>query len=345
MRNFSKAFFVSVAFLLCVVLLSYVLIEPFYEVRPNYYQDQHARETVSGTVDFAVLGASFAYRSIDPKVIDPILGTHSYNYSGASMTMAGRYELFTQELARNPIQTVLIDLGSDMIYRDRDTVQDPEGDLYLLDRLGSWRDRLGYIARHIRPDELFSTYSHLLTEGVKTLKSHKVSQYSDEYRLECRGYYPKLTNDMRMSDAEARAIRDTGSIRAEVGETPSAENLEYLAKIVELCKEKGIEVLLFTAPVSLRYICEYSDLDEPREIYENAAKELGVPYIDFNLLRDRNELFSEETDFYDRCHMSLNGAPLFSEYLANFILQLRAGEVTDDMFYASYAAVKAANGF
>ena len=341
MRNFSKTLLVSVAFLLCAAILSLILIEPFFEVQPNYYQDARTRDTLSGTVDFAVLGASFAYRSLDPDVIDPILGTHGYNFSGAGMTMAGRYELLVKELSRNPIKTVVMDLGSDMIYRDRDTVQGAEGDLYLLDRLGTKRERIAYIAKHIRPDEYFYTYSHLLTEGVKTLKNGRVSEYSDEYRLDCRGYYPKYTNDMSMTDAEYRAIRNTKSVYAEV----SAENLEYLEKIVTLCKENGIEIVLFTAPVSLKYICEYEDLDKSREIYEQEAEKLGVPYYDFNLLKDRNELFSEDTCFYDEAHMSIDGAPIFSEYFANFLLKLRSGEDVADLFYASYARVDAMQSY
>ena len=68
----------------------------------------------------------------------------------------------------------------------------------------------------------------------------------------------------------------------------------------------------------------------------------GVTMLDFNLYRDKQTLFPDETAYSDDTHMSAAGAADFSVLLAKTIAQWRAGQDVTGDFYPSYAAAQAA---
>ena len=54
----------------------------------------------------------------------------------------------------------------------------------------------------------------------------------------------------------------------------------------------------------------------------------------------RNELYSEETSFYDFTHMSETGAETFSNRLTEILNNVKQGKNTDYEFYESYSEIK-----
>lgn len=336
MQSFKKALFVSLAFVLCVIIISALLVEPLFINRPNYFQDSEARNELSGTIDFAISGSSYSYRAFDPNIIDGVLGTSGYNFSGARMTMAGRYEMLKLETERNPIKTVVFDMSCDTLYRNRDE-EGPEGDLYLLSRIDSPLERLKYASQQIRLDEYFSVYYYFLKSGISAIINPDESGWTDSDRVECRGYYPRWMNDMSMTAAEYAEIRNTESMETEI----YAENLEYLNKIIELCKEKDIRLIFVTVPVSNQTLCRVDNLDVPREKYAEIAEANGIEFYDLNLLKNRSELFPEETAFFDDSHLSTYGSATFSSVFAELMQTVNGGGDVTDMFFSSYKELDA----
>lgn len=91
-------------------------------------------------------------------------------------------------------------------------------------------------------------------------------------------------------------------------------NLEYLDKIVQLCKENNIKLLLVKAPSLYPYW-----YDEYNEFVVNYAKDNDIDYLNMLDLADEMEIdFSQDT--YDGgLHLNLNGAIKNTKYFSSYI--------------------------
>ena len=104
---------------------------------------------------------------------------------------------------------------------------------------------------------------------------------------------------------------------------------EYLRRLVEMCKARGIDVVLTNVP--------YPPAGEDDQAYSNAvyyvAEELGVEYIDFVYM---DQIVDYTTDCYDaNSHMNPSGARKVTDYLGQ-MLSDRYG-VPDHRSDAAYA--------
>ena len=157
-------------FVLLVSLVAAGIVEPYFQNEVYHYQDGGVRDSLAGTLDVLVCGSSHAYRGIVPEVLDETLGCRAYNLSTTRMTLAGQYELLKAELARNPVELVILEVSFDSMTRDR-TQEGPEGDIYQLGRYRNPLTRLSYFFRHIRVNEYLSVFYDTLYRGVEAWKA------------------------------------------------------------------------------------------------------------------------------------------------------------------------------
>jgi hypothetical protein len=94
--------------------------------------------------------------------------------------------------------------------------------------------------------------------------------------------------------------------------------LQYLHKIIETLKEKGIETVLVTAPVSDRYLASITNYEDWKQSIVESALNYNVPFIDFN---EYKHLTASEL-FYDIDHLNSGGVKKFNEELYKHLLLL-----------------------
>lgn len=169
MNNFKSAIRTCIIFLIVLTILSAAIMSAFFIGENYYYQDSRERAELSGTLDFFVCGASHAMRGFRPDILDQELGVNSYNLSCSRQTMQGRYELLNLELNRNPAKTVVLELSYDSMTRNRDE-EGPEGDMYMLGKLGGFMPRIKYFFSAIRPKEYGRMYYNYIDNGVNCIK-------------------------------------------------------------------------------------------------------------------------------------------------------------------------------
>ena len=88
----------------------------------------------------------------------------------------------------------------------------------------------------------------------------------------------------------------------------------YLQKITDLCKEKGITLILVRAPL------EYGWYPEWDENIEEFAAANGITYLNFNDYKDEMGL-DLNTDTYDAgIHLNIYGAEKLSTYFGNYLV-------------------------
>lgn len=102
------------------------------------------------------------------------------------------------------------------------------------------------------------------------------------------------------------------------------ESLDYLNKIVALCKEQNCSLMFVNMP------CDYSDtdgaatyVDDFEALFNSVADyadEHGIPFLDFYDRMDEVNL-DFANDMHNASHLNLNGAYKVSDYFADYLIQ------------------------
>ena len=336
MRNFKRAVFATLAFLLCLALMVEVIVWPYFN-RPNYfYEDARVRADLAGSIDTLVSGSSQGACAFNTRILDETLGANSYNLSGPLMTMEARRTLLKKEIARNPVKTVFIELSFNALTRNR-RKEGPEGELYAMTRMDGIWERTAYFFKAVRPEEYFEVGNYNLHRGFdawSAMLHHKPTELDPEVK----GYLARPSVDFSMDSEEFASLHHTYSFKDE----DRWDNKLAFFDLVESCQAKGIEVVFVTTPLADRLLALYDGFEHAHQDYLYYAEKYHCTYLDFNLYRDRDALFPDDTAFYDRYHLSESGAETFTRELVSLYERIRAGEDISGLFYEDYAALDAA---
>lgn len=94
---------------------------------------------------------------------------------------------------------------------------------------------------------------------------------------------------------------------------PVSEQTEnYLRKMIKLCKENGIRMLLVNSP----YLNQTKEKQMAYNYVFQIAREYGVPYIDSNRVKEMQIDFA--ADLFEPSHLNYYGALKYTKYLAEW---------------------------
>ena len=331
MRSFKKILKTVGIFFLIVSLLSAFFITCYLKGENYHYQDGRERDAVAGSLSYIVCGASYTLFGIHPDEIDRLQGVNCYSLAGTMLTLRGRYELLAKELERNPgVHTVLLEVSPDTLIRDR-AEEGPKGDLPMLGRLTDAGERWRYFRSAFSVKEWPEVYYDLLSKGMDSALRLVSGSYTTENKIMRAGYYENNNPDKPIPNNYA-ALYNIQSLP----ETVNPENVEWLEKIVALCRERNATVILISTPQSKYYNCVYSNLDFFQNWFNTFAAEHGLTYYNFNLARNKLELLPDETCFYDETHLNTQGGAIFTGMLADIINYHWQGRDNSFFFFDSY---------
>ena len=117
------------------------------------------------------------------------------------------------------------------------------------------------------------------------------------------------------------------------------ENVFYLNKCIELCKENDVEIALVSAPTAMAYMYQIEGYDDAVEWYKSYAKENEITYYNLNYLKNR-ELFLPDEYMYDMSHTNGEGANIVSDLYAEILLKEQNGEDVSEYFYDNFEELK-----
>lgn len=341
MQTFKRALRRILLFLLITVLLSAVVIAPLYHTDFMYYCDAQNRRSLAGSLDYLLIGASGGYCAFYPPVADEAMGVNSYNLSGGMLTWYGRRILLHKELARNPVKTVVFEISYNSLIRDD---HNPWGDSCLLCRLDSPAERAHFIFAESIPRAWDHIYAYHLADGFsyynalfkntffgKNLPMHNVNPQEKGFRVKTESLQIKA-EDLQIAPVPA--------------DTDFAQSaLDELSGMVDLCREKGIEVLLVVVPIPDYTVYKFDHWDDLSQKWQALSAQLGCPLFDFNLLRERYTLFRDAESFADDVHMSVTGAKVFTAEYARVMNMYKNGEDYSGLFYPDYASMIAGSPY
>ncbi|WP_283680971.1 hypothetical protein [Parablautia sp. Marseille-Q6255] len=263
------------------------------------------RELEPDTVDALFLGTSHTYSGIDPMYIYENSGITSFALSGPGMRFDLTYMVLKDALKTQKPKVVFLDMSS--VHFDR---QQTEGRIHkVLDQLPLSKEKLKF-AFHTDNDEL-STLDALFPLFRYHSRWEMLEQQDFQYAagsIEApvwRGHYVNY----RVAATEYYFYeegRKDGECHIE------GRALECLRKIDQLCKDEGIQLVLYKIPAPTWYKLQSDGSAE-------LAEEFGVPFLELFYCVDEIGL-DPATDFRDRKnHLNQYGAEKVSGYMMKYM--------------------------
>jgi len=329
MRIFKRFGLYILSIVLVVVLVSAALIVPWI-MTPTDSHDQALRGRLAGQIDTLIIGQSYAMNGILPGKLDEKLGTVTYNLCGSLMPIYGQKYMVEKEMARNPVRNVIIEITPDTFTSNERTTYG-NGDSYIVTRLDSLSERLDYLTRCVQPADWPNVYARILMQSMRSAAYRLLGRMEliDESNM---GFNPLKAEDVSLDADAARAQY----VLMSIFKKPLEENIREYEELIQFCKQAGCDVTLVYTPVSHAKVWQLYDQDAFLSWAKGIAEKHGVPLFDFNLLRSRYELFSDETSFSDENHLSREGAEIFSGVMGDVLSRYRAGEDVSPLFYSDY---------
>lgn len=306
-----------------------IIVTPYYTQGAYYYQDAPARRDMAGEFDLLISGSSQGLRAIDPRVLDEALGCRGYNLGMPLQTMYGRYILLKQELERNPVSTVIIELSYDALARSYEP-HGFEGSVYQLGRSDSMGQWLDYFVHEVPPRDWGKMLNDSFGRGIYAWDQLLKTGPYEPFQYQTQGFLPGLVGTPMPTSYETDYHKETLPTNVE------EENLHYLDKCLELCRERGIETILISTPLSEYKLWSCAGFDAILATHREISEKWGVPLYDFNLKKDKLSRYPEEAAFYDQHHLCEEGAKAFPYDLAEVISAAREGRDVSGEFYGSY---------
>ena len=271
-------------------------------------------------IEVLILGSSHAYRSYNPEILREELGLAPgsvFNFGSSAQTPVTGYFIFNEVLNEHHPQVVVLDIYATVFNYDiqldnaRINFQEMEwgeNKLRFFQKGFKLEEQITLLffptivyRNYFKPKlKKFLGLDYLPVEKGKYMAKGFVGN-SDTLSLE------KLRNHNQFDHFDLKAAQIT------------AKNVGFVRQLKELCQQKGISLVLMSAPMSEISISKILDYPQIHRYFKKLAEELSVPYYDFNWEREAS--IKDEFHYYDDDHLNLAGANLFSEAAAQILKQ------------------------
>ena len=296
MKNLIK----SICFIIIFIIISSIYM---FLVIPKYNMDKYnildiaeyeILEEKKNTIDTLFVGDSLVYSAISPMEIWDEYGFTSFDCSTPAQLIETSYKYI-----KNAIDTQhpkIIFLEANVIFRDAS-------------KRTKERKIDDFINRYIFLSDYHDNWKNIFF-GEDIININKGYVFIKKVKRA-----PKEINYMKKTNNKV---------------TIPKENYEYLDKIVELCNENEIKLILISIPSMKSW--DYTKVEFTKEI----ASKYNLVYIDFN--EDNPLKINWEKETKDEgSHLNYIGAKKVSHYLGNYIKELNlVNNHKEDSKYSSW---------
>lgn len=274
-----------VLFLVCVVLINGVLNFLLY---PYTYARIDMQNLATKKYEDLFVGTSHGKCGIDPVLVEKETGRAGLNLCMGGQFMVDSYFTVKEACRVNPPKRVVLEL--DAGYWMLDIPQDTSFGQTYLEMPWSLVKGEYLLAKFMEKDfrnALFPWYAYRgrLNEMAETVKT----KWSEDYRT----YNAEYFHDAVQAYEESGFIRRYYIEGAEKPETNllswdekqiREDNFKYFEKLVDLCREEGVELVVITTPVPMETLGkDPGSYEAAHEYFAEYFGEQGVPYMDFNV--------------------------------------------------------------
>lgn len=360
-KRIGKRFLGAVLFF-CIFMgiekvMEFALVEDANEWSRAMFHDFYTREE---NIDFLYLGSSHVYCGLNPALLkEKEAGSH-FVMATPAQPLNGSYYLLKEAVTYHDISKVYLEL-----YFGQSTGR--EGAFKEADQLPrNWRNtnymkpsfnKLSYMLSMSEPSLYYMTFlparrywsDAFEPEKIKeTIRRKRTKDYADYYvENVLNGVVETYVEDgfyYSEHKAEGGVLYDITKPEPFSENPMTQEAQEYLHKIIKYCEQKGIDLVLYSAPVTDYQTALHENYDHYVNQVAAIAAEYGLPYYDFNLCKEEYLDVTDDGLFRDKGHLNVFGAEKFSDFFVRFFSGLEKGEITyEQCFYSSYKE-KLSNG-
>ena len=351
MRSSEKRKYITraagVAILLTVVMcINYAASLCFDGVHSaDYYNyDINQLEKENKEVDMIIVGASQVYHACNPDVISQELGIGEViDCTTASAMFDGQYYMLRDMLRRFHPEYVVVEM-SWRRFTDKSPGAKSRGRLLMSDRL-RWKDKLDYGVHCFDPEQMLNLLLPMYRFGGNVWGTSQLKENYLSKKAIREGDWPDESERNYRKNGFCWYYKSVvpGSIPAEEfyysDDNVEEYEVKWARKIVELCKEWDVPVLWMTVPTSIVELYDIQNYQASPDFMTNLAQELGIQYLNFSLLKDRDKLLPEPL-FADRVHLNGEGSLVFSPVFARIVKSAFDGEDVSGLFYKNIDELK-----
>lgn len=260
-------------------------------------------ELPEDSIDVIGYGSSHMWRGLDTRELYNNYGINAYNY-GCNWQHINTTSLFIKDSLRTQTPKILL---IETYYVNNVLLNtEMNGEIYYTTAIDGFEGKKEYLKQCFGDDlEGYLSYYvpfcafHDNWANISERSFQKISA-SDEF-INSRGFMASdVTVPIEIGNSEEFEQKRI-----------NAYSIMILDEIVQICKEKNIEIIFFTVP----WQGEYKHGDAMAEY----AAENGYPYFNMFELLDEVGL-DGNTDFSDAGHLNTNGAKKVANYLGQYIV-------------------------
>lgn len=267
-------------------------------ITPEYYREKTP-------IDVVFTGSSLVQAGVSPMSLYRDYGIASYDRSNSSQTIALSYYMIEDAIKRNKPELVVADVG--FMYESADYCEEPST-RKSLDGMKWSKTKVNAINAMMGEDEHFIDYAFPILRFHSRWNDLKTEDFKYIY------YKPNVTrNGQLMKSDSLTDYYEYNPYRDDESSVICDENLFYLQKICDICKENDVQLFMMKMPhIQGNWTKKYDE-----QILE-IAQNNNVQYVNFIDLFDAFH-FDYMSDFYDSQHMNSMGAEKFSKLLGAYI--------------------------
>lgn len=336
MLSFKKIVFTITLFVVLITVGSAFFIESFLVSDMEYYQDNSYRDSLSGTLDFLIVGSCQGKYAFVPKVIDKELNSTCYNLCGIHTSPSGEIAMLNEEIDRNPVKNVIIDINYDTLAYTTKGIH-ALGDITTIPRIHGHVNRIKYFFSNVHPEDYSVLYSTYLKNGYTYCLSKVLGSYESGVNIQEKGHWSRNSSNFVILEKDAKQKKQSETISTEIIEN----NDQKIEKMIKMCIDRQINVYLVMTPSTDNHIWTNKGWDTIHSQIQEIADKYDVVFIDFNLYKDKSKILHDENSFEGLWHLADEGSIKFTIMLTNVIKKVNCGEDISSLFYHNYNEVLA----
>ena len=288
------------------------LWEPATEIVTGFYEEER------DSLDVLFLGSSHVFCGVNPLRVYEESGLTSYDLSSGLQRTWMSYYYLEEALKTQKPQVVVLDTAGLFMDTQNEESRNRMAIDYMRPSMTKWKAA----AASRQPGESMVSYVFPSIRFHARILDLEKSDFTWLFRKDRHHYlhgyrfaYMDKVTPVTFLDVKSMAYNGRGigpDSGTEVLWPEGSKSKEYLCRISELCRQKGIRLMLVTIPVTKAWD------PERHELVRQFAEESGAEYMDF-VGREAEIGLDPESDFYDASHLNIDGAHLFSGFLGRLL--------------------------
>jgi len=283
--------------------------------------------------DTIFLGTCHSYGSIDPLFLDDRLGISAYNLGTADQSLDTSFFLLKEAVKHNDIKTVYLEMYYSIWLMDPESYKDRQigrvSDLWgVMDVVPFSVDKMRYMFSATNKDYYFMSLFPVCRERRDIFNFDQLQKNMEQnVKIISQDYSQKRgfrvhKGEMNISPVIYSDVCTTEMIKG--------DNLRYLEKIISFCRNKDIELILYTAPMWEGLLMEV-DYDKYVEAVTELCRKNDLAYYDFNLVSPEY-MRMDQSSYFDYTRLNEVGSEKFMEVFSDYL----NGKYPDDFFLSTY---------